>query len=434
MGKPFFISIICIFCIYSAFGQKKQLNVVTTDVDHFWEAYDKITTTKDTLLQQQYLQQYYIGKGTEGLKNIMEVRRYSAKNYLDAINQYPLFWKSIRKNTLKSKQLSGPIEKGIAQLKKLYPSLTPVNLYFTMGAFRTNGTISGHNILIGAEMALADKTTVISELPSYLHYYYNTYTPINDLVLLATHESVHTQQKPMVDNLLSYCLYEGVAEFVSVKATGKPSYLQAIEFGKANEAKVKAKFESDLFKVDKTGDWLWSSRENSFKMRDLGYYIGYAICENYYEKSANKEKAIREMIELEYENTQQFEDFVNQSGYFSSSLEVLYQNYDKKRPYVTGISPFENQSQQVKPGVHAITLHFSEPMNKENRGFDYGPLGENHVLRVSKVIGFSEDGKSFSYEVELKPNQHYQSLVTNRFCNTDGAALKPYLIDITTTP
>ena len=71
-------------------------------------------------------------------------------------------------------------------------------------------------------------------------------------------------------------------------------------------------------------------------------------------------------------------------------------------------------------------------MNKDLRGFDFGPLGEEHVLRVHKIIGFSEDGKSFTFEVKLEPDRQYQSLVTNRLVSTNGTPLKPFLIDFKT--
>jgi uncharacterized protein YjaZ len=363
----------------------------------------------------------------------MRLRNYSPQNYIDAINNYPKFWESIRANTFQSKNLNNDVEKSINQLKTLYPELKPTTIYFTIGSFRTNGTILKDQVLIGCEMALADKKTVISELPENLNYYYSTFNPIGDFTLLITHEHVHTVQKDMVDNLLSYCLYEGVAEFVCTKALDKASYLPAIEYGKFNEAKVKKLFENQMFNNKITYDWLWSSKENSFKTRDIGYYIGYAICENYYNKSVNKQKAIKEMIELDYSNTEQFEQFVDKSGYFSTSLKKLYKKYEKSRPKVVRISQFKNKSQNVDPNIKTITLNFSKPMDKNYRGFDFGPLGENNVLRVQKVIGFSEDGKSFSFEVEIKPNQRYQSIVSNNFCDKNGVALQPYLIDITTS-
>jgi hypothetical protein len=38
-------------------------------------------------------------------------------------------------------------------------------------------------------------------------------------------------------------------------------------------------------------------------------------------------------------------------------------------------------------------------MNKERRGFDFGPLGEENALFVQQIIGFSEDGLQFTFEL-----------------------------------
>ena len=216
-----------------------QQKFVTTDIDNFWTAYDKVITTKDSSIQYDHLNKLYIEKGSEGLKSLMQVRNYTAKDYIDAINNYPEFWQSIRANTFKGKQLTNSIDVRINQLQELYPDLKPSTIYFAIGAFRTNGTIFNDKVLIGSEMALSDKSVHTSELPQHLQYFYNTFTPINDIELLCTHEYVHTQQKELVHNLLSYCLYEGVAEFVSTKATGIPSFTPAINFGRSNENRVK---------------------------------------------------------------------------------------------------------------------------------------------------------------------------------------------------
>ncbi|MFT5437355.1 MAG: hypothetical protein ACI840_002009, partial [Ulvibacter sp.] len=101
-------------------------------------------------------------------------------------------------------------------------------------------------------------------------------------------------------------------------------------------------------------------------------------------------------------------------------------------PEIVSISEFSNNSKNINATLREITINFSEPMNKETRGFDFGPLGEDNVLRVQKVIGFSEDGKSFSFEVKLEENKQYQSLVTNRFQSISGFPLKPFLIDFKT--
>lgn len=432
--KKVIVTIILFTTLTNLFAQINKQIFVTTDIDNFWTAYDKIITTNDSAEQYDYLNKLYIEKGSAGLKNIMELKQYTPKKYIDAINQYPLFWKSMRHNINQSKNITGYVQIAINKLKTAYPALKPVPIYFTVGVFRTNGTTSNNSILIGSEMALTDKNTIISELPEYLSYFYTQYAnSYKTIDLLCVHEYIHSQQKELVQNLLSASLYEGVAEFASATITGKPSNVPAIVFGKNNEASVKQKFEEDMFIPSRFYDWLWSAGKNSFNVRDLAYYIGYTICERNYAMAKDKKNAIKEMIELDYTNEAQVENFVDRTKFFSASLKMLNENFEKLRPRVIKVSQFENGSQTVSPGLTTITLNFSESMDKNNRGFDFGPLGEPNVLRVKNVIGFSEDGKSFTFEIELKPNQRYQSLITNRFCTTNGIPLKPFFIDIVTS-
>ncbi|KOY85238.1 hypothetical protein AD998_02885 [bacterium 336/3] len=417
---------------FSFFANAQE--VITSDIDNFWKAYDQIKQVSDTNQHAKILKELFFDKGTEGLRLIMERRQYTPEEYLSAIRQYPKFWNSIRKNTLKSKNLALELSKGIQKLKKLYPNLKPANVYFTIGVFRTNGTISGNNILIGSELAMADENTITEEFPErmkHLKTFFST-NPIKSVVLLNVHEFVHTQQKSMRQSLLYQCVYEGVAEFVSVKAMGQPSSTPAIDFGKKNYAKIRDKFEKEMFMNNKTNFWLWSSQKNEFNMRDLGYYIGYEIAEKYYEKTKDKKEAIKTLIELDYNNTKLIHDLIDGTQFFSSPLGSLIQNFEKTRPQITKITPFENLSRNVATGRMQLTICFSQPMDTNFRGFDYGPLGESNVLSIQRVVGFSEDKKSIVVEVDLNPNKQYQLLITERFQNLDGVPLKPYLIDITT--
>lgn len=417
------------------FSQAAQPAFVTTDIDHFWEAYDQITATKDTVRQYELLNRLYIEKGSPGLRALMEVRDYTPKSYLDAIRQYPRFWQSVRPNTRKAAGLAREIDAEIAKLKQLYPALKPAPVYFTIGALRTGGTTQNGMVLIGSEIALADQNTVTTEFPKNIAEARSRYfvtNPIHDVVLLNVHEYVHTQQKPIVHNLLSEVLYEGVAEFVSVTATGKPSSTPAVAFGKANTARVMARFEYDMFRSNKQGQWLWSDQPNTFQVRDLGYYVGYAICEWHYQHAKDKQLAIREMIELDYENEAQVEKFVDDTKLFSQPLSALYRAFEQQRPRVVGIRQFPNGSQQVDPRLTQLTIEFSTPMDANARGFELGPLGEDAALRISKFIGFSEDGKSATFEVALQPNRRYQLVPSYRFRTEDGLPLGTYLIDFRT--
>lgn len=416
-------------------GQNSN-NIVTSDIANFWTAYDKITSTKDTIQQYQYLDKLYFDKGTVGLKALIANRNYTPKEYLDAINNFPKFWSSVKNNTLRANEFSFDLEKGIEKLKNIYPDLKPAQIYFTIGALRTNGTTMDSLVLIGSEIAMTDNNTITSEFPIEISTNRREYfdsNPIDNLVLLNIHEYVHTQQNPIVHNLLSYSVYEGVAEFVSVIAMDTKSSTPAIEYGKIND-KVREKFEREMFYGNNVNQWLWSDTKNEFDVRDLGYYIGYQLCELYYDQAKDKNLAIKKMIELDYTNETEIENFVNATGFFSTSLQELYQNFEKKRPNVIGIKPITNNSKNVDSKIKQITLQFSESMNENYRNFDFGPLGENNSIRIKNVVGFADNGKTITFKIEnLEPNKQYQLTIGNGFRNLNNVPLKPYLIDFKTS-
>jgi len=349
------------------------------------------------------------------------------------ITKYPKFWMSIKPNTLRVKSLYSTINTDIKKLKKAYPDLKLSTIYFTVGSFRTNGTIQGDKILIGSELSLADRNTIIDELPDWRKPFYKTQNPINEIALLCTHEYVHTQQKELVENLLSMCLYEGVAEFISCKVTGKKSVSPAIAFGKANQKIVVNKFVSDMYTMKNNYNWIWGENRNELKIRDLGYYIGYEICERYYNQSTDKQNAIKELIDLDYNNEKEIERIVDRANLLPKVIEALYNDYERQRPKVVSLSPFGNGSQNVKAGVMQISINFSDEMDINFRGFDYGPLGEEHIYKFRKLIGWSNNNKTITIEVEIEPNKQYQALITSSFKSKNGDILKPYLIEFRTS-
>ena len=43
-------------------------------------------------------------------------------------------------------------------------------------------------------------------------------------------------------------------------------------------------------------NWLYQGERSKNRPADLGYYVGYKIVEAYYKRSADKEKALREIL------------------------------------------------------------------------------------------------------------------------------------------
>ncbi len=412
------------------FGQK----IVTDDIDRFWKAYDAIVQERDSVKQVDLIRTLYISQGSPGLAEIMKARRYSAEEYIYAINHYPQFWKSIRKNTLKAVQISKKIGKAQAKLKKIYPGLKPADTYFEIGVLRTGGTTGNGMILIGSEVALADKTVVTHEFDKkypHLRSYFDT-NPVNDAAFLNIHEYLHTQQKETIGNtLLAQTLMEGVAELMAEIAMNVKSPNPQIEFGYKNEARIKEAYEKEMFSSN-IYNWIMNSPDNQFKMRDLGYFVGYAICKKYYDQAPDKKLAIKEMIELDYNHEDDLIKFVEKTQYFNRPLLFYKNEFEKSRPVIIGINQFKNGSADVDPAIKTFSVTFSQPMDSRFRNFDIGPLGESNVLKIKKAIGFSADKKSFIFEADIEPGKQYQILFNRGFRSQDGFPLVPYLIDFKT--
>jgi hypothetical protein len=434
-------TILIILFTFTLFGCDKKTddsnkNIITSDITNFWKAYDKISSTQDSILQYKYLDSLYFKNGTVGLKGIRQARNYTPQDYITSINNYPKFWASIRENTLLAEKLGSELENGIKKLKTLYPELKPAKIYFSIGSFRTPGTTIDSLVLIGSELSMADSKTETSEFPenlSHLKSYFNT-NPNKHLVFLNLHEYVHTQQNPRAFNILSLALYEGVAEFVATKALEVSSPNPQIKFGKENAQRIREVFEKEMFYPNNRYKWLDGNDPNEFGMRDLGYSVGYQICENYYNQSENKTEAIKKMIELDYTNETEIEEFVKKANYFSESLDKLYQTFENKRPIVIRIKQFENKSQNVSPKTKEITIEFSEPLNGQNTSVDFGELGKDAFPKETlNGRSWGEDNTSWTIPVELEPNKKYQILIGNNFRTERSIPLKPYLIEFTTT-
>jgi len=431
--KYTFLFILLVAGLHTSQAQEKA-NVITIDITNFWNAYDKISTTKDSLQQYDYINELFINKGTPGLKAMMQVRNYTAKQYVDAINRYPLYWNSIRANTYKANYFAKDIAININKLKKFYPQLKPAEIYFTIGVLRSGGTIQNGKVLIGSEISMADAHTVTNEFPDNyknLGNFFKT-NPIKSVVFTNVHEYVHTQQKSTESNtLLGQSIMEGVAEFMAVKSTGQPSPTFATFKDAINNNRLKQVFSQQLFNTG-YGYWLYNNQTNEFNARDLGYYVGYLICEKYYNQANNKQQAIKQMIELDYNDSTALAQFADRSGYFNKPIKMLKAEYEAARPTVTGIKPSKNGTGNVIAGISQITIHFSTPMDKRRRNFELGPLGKDHLMMVQRFVGFNEDGTEATIEVELKPGKRYQLMVGPGFTDIDDRPLKPYLIDFTT--
>ncbi len=295
--------------------------IQTGDIGRFWKAYDAVRSAPDRQTRLALFQQLYIDPATPGLRALMAARRYTLAQYVDAIENYPKFWNSIRPLTARAEAAAAPLEKDLASFRRLYPALKPASITYAIGVMRTGGTTTGSMVLIGAEIALADETVDVSELPepgrSRLGSFFRT-RPFSNNGQNNIHEYVHTQQQESGDSLAARVVYEGVAEFVAERVTGHRPPLQLYVYGPAHRNAVRERFRQDLAKTD-WDDWLYNSDRNVFGVSDMGYFVGYEIARGFYDRAHDKRAAIRAMIQLPYRNEAAVRNYIARSGYLTDS-------------------------------------------------------------------------------------------------------------------
>lgn len=431
MQRYFFLLLFCC-CVQLANAQTDAPKVFTTDIDHFWEAYDSVQATGDSALQVALLQRLYVNRGTPGLKAFMEARDYSAALWASLIRRVPRFWSSVRPQTLAVKNYKASIEASLRRLKALYPKLRPATMYFTIGGLRSGGTTTGDMVLIGTEIAAGTAETDVSEFPDkWLAGVFREQKPDN-IVALNIHEFVHTQQREGGNSLLDQSIKEGAADFITELVMGEALQSNYLQYGRAHEAVLKEAFKKEMFSGF-SQNWLYNG-SRAATVADLGYFMGYAICKAYYDKASNKKKAVRDIIGLNYSRSSAVEAFLERSGYYAEPLDkrALLAAFEAQQPVVSGLRPFANGAMDVDTALQELTILFSAPMNPRGYSINNGERGRDYSP-ITGVTGFSSDGRTFTLKVELKPAHDYEFVLTNRsFCSAGGYPLKSYTVKFRT--
>ncbi|WP_373524452.1 DUF2268 domain-containing putative Zn-dependent protease, partial [Aquiflexum sp.] len=195
------------------------------------------------------------------------------------------------------------------KLKEIYPESVFPPIYFLMGSLNNVGTPDGFaGMLIGTEHLCKSPEADLTSLSKFDKM---VIFDVGQTVPIIVHEYVHLQQKNTTERtLLDYAIMEGAADFVTYLLLGDYSDPDLYEFGFAHEDQLWEIFKSQMHTED-TDDWLFNAYdpETGFPA-NLGYFIGFRICESYYQQSTDKRKAIKEILEI-----QDFKKFFIRSAY-----------------------------------------------------------------------------------------------------------------------
>ncbi|WP_020568508.1 DUF2268 domain-containing putative Zn-dependent protease [Neolewinella persica] len=287
--KRIVFTIALIFGIFQfAIGQENysakpsDAKFVTQDVERFWKAFDNI----DSLGQDAFAD--YIENGTEGVKGFTKYRIENANALYKTVNER-------KKDYLKSRNVLDDLDtkkqeiiKIYEALEELYPDAVFPPIYYVVGRFNSGGTVSDAGIILGTEML----------------------ENLDGLPGLVAHELIHYQQNfKGKKTLLFQSLKEGSADFIGELISGTHINKVAFDYGEAHSEMLTREFVKKM-KNKKFKDWLYQTSEKDDRPNDLGYWMGYKITKAYYDRQADKTKAIFEIL-----NIKDPSQFTKKSGY-----------------------------------------------------------------------------------------------------------------------
>ena len=95
--------------------------------------------------------------------------------------------------------------------------------------------------------------------------------------------------------VLERSLIEGAAEFVAELIAGKPGYAHFPALTKGREHEIETAFVAD---IDQTDLSRWIDNSTMEQGNELGTWVGYRITKAYYQRAADKQQALREILGL----------------------------------------------------------------------------------------------------------------------------------------
>jgi hypothetical protein len=280
--------------------------VQTLDIDHFWEAFDRLKTCKTHFDSVQAFQKLYLDRATDGLIDFIKQRDFSAEKFVVAVNQFPKFYNAVRRNTYESKKAAPLIEEVFLKFKEIYPSFKPFKVCFAIGLISSGGTTSNSFVLIGAEVTTSTKDVDLSEFKanSFSKVLASEGIILQKIKNMVSHECVHTQQKKGLEKnaincpLLYSVMHEGFCDFIGELVVGSQINIVAQEYGNNHEKELWEEFKNEMCSND-SKKWLYNYFTSKDRPADLGYFIGYKIAKEYYQNATDKNQAIINIIEMD---------------------------------------------------------------------------------------------------------------------------------------
>jgi hypothetical protein len=288
----------------------EDARLVTSDIPNFWRVFDKASLQNAAEL----FEKEYIEPGSAGLHDFVKSRIGNSLALAAKVAERPRYYAGIRESTLaidREPKIKQSIRASFARLKKLYPDAVFPDVYFVIGRMNSAGTTSSNGLLIGVEMNARSDNTPVEELSPWEAAVTGQIASLPNIV---AHELIHYQQPPSPEKptLLERSLREGAADFVGEIISGGIINRVQRAYGDAHEQALWDEFQKEMSGYD-LSNWLYQGDKSKDRPADLGYYVGYRICDTLYRRAADKTEALRRII-----NITDAPAFLKESGYSGS--------------------------------------------------------------------------------------------------------------------
>ena len=281
------------------------MNVVTSDIDRFWEIWPQIAEASledaESILDSQYL-----AKGTPGLRDFLKLRIESGRQLATTIASSPKYYASLEKLYELVPAQVAAIEDACDRLVRAIPKANLVDAYLLIGRMNSGGTVSDKGVLIGFDMFGRSDATPWDELGDWHRSILYSVDQLPELIL---HEFAHCNQtSSQADSLLAKAINEGAADLVVTTLIG-PIAADRHVFGRAHEMELWDRFRLDMKGSDHSA-WLYEGDSAKDHPADLGYFVGHQICASYLLQQSDPKRALQDILSI-----QDHERFLADSGY-----------------------------------------------------------------------------------------------------------------------
>src|SRR5215813_6019768 len=281
--------------------------IVTSDIDLFWQAYDLAKPENDLIVYRDR----YLKVGSPGLKDFTSRRISSSCGLVDTIEKHPKYYAALRENSLKVASYKDSMRASFVKLKELYADAVFPDVYFLIGRMNSAGTLTDAGLLIGVDMFGRSKDVPLEEMNDW---HKAVLKSIEEIPFVVAHELIHYQQKyprhpDSQTTLLQQAINEGAADFIAELIAGHHGNENLRAYGSLHEKELWLEFRKEM-RGTGASNWLYQGDKAKDLPADLGYYVGYKICESYYRNASDKKQAIKDILQIA-----DFETFLKASKY-----------------------------------------------------------------------------------------------------------------------